>query len=680
MSAPVGEMPPKFGEYHVVYCSSGKYNNYHDVPRVFQGDSRFDHLRGKQGLPNMVAQFKTDPSLVFAVLHEYYCSCCGGPDYQRQVGYINGKTIADSPPAISTTKYVALNPDLMGTLHRLAKAHPERFKGWNLANMSSLSYEPHYTFYVHHSAFLELADASHLSAFEADSIKLVCNWFVENFKDDWDEADELFARGKTTAKHYRKLFLPDGLMIGNHSTDTPGIIKAYKVMPYPWHLPENAKGDRSAEVYRWEFNGTFNKYYNVESLVDVRTREGDIVGEKEEVDITSLTIFPVRFAKPGTYEKVVARGSKLWAYRKQKLIAYCEPDLDQNGEDTREGYAEHRYMVDYKMYKRMHPRKKIFEEQADDLGSEAMNKTEPPSDDFLTIMPPEVHAYDLSAKIWKLIRVDYITDVTWNKEAFRRLVVPPETKELIQAAVTAHGSNMTAARDIIAGKGQGLLILLHGGPGTGKTLTAESIAETQERPLYRITCGDIGSEPSEVEEYLQSVLAIGKAWGCVVLLDEADVFLEERTVVDQKHNAIVSVFLRHVEYYDGIMILTTNRVGTFDEAFKSRIHVAIRYKNLDEEQRVEIWRNFIQLLDKTKERIDTDDLKLNVNKLATHDLNGRQIRNVVTLARYLAKYRKQMLVYKHIQDALASVVKFDKYLLELKGHQDDEWARESRLR
>ena len=65
--------------------------------------------------------------------------------------------------------------------------------------------------------------------------------------------------------------------------------------------------------------------------------------------------------------------------------------------------------------------------------------------------------------------------------------------------MTAHGQRLTSAPDIIDGKGKGLLILLHGGPGTGKTLTAESIADQQERPLYRVTCGDIGTEPAEVE-------------------------------------------------------------------------------------------------------------------------------------------------------------------------------------
>lgn len=66
--------------------------------------------------------------------------------------------------------------------------------------------------------------------------------------------------------------------------------------------------------------------------------------------------------------------------------------------------------------------------------------------------------------------------------------------------------------DMIEGKGKGLIILLHGGPGTGKTLTAESVAELAERPLYRVTCGDIGTDPESVERYLDSALYIGRIW------------------------------------------------------------------------------------------------------------------------------------------------------------------------
>jgi hypothetical protein len=57
-------------------------------------------------------------------------------------------------------------------------------------------------------------------------------------------------------------------------------------------------------------------------------------------------------------------------------------------------------MVDYSIFKRMHPRKPIFSTEADDLGSEAMNKKEPPDDDFLALLPPDIHAFDFSAKTW----------------------------------------------------------------------------------------------------------------------------------------------------------------------------------------------------------------------------------------------------------------------------------------
>lgn len=181
----------------------------------------------------------------------------------------------------------------------------------------------------------------------------------------------------------------------------------------------------------------------------------------------------------------------------------------------------------------------------------------------------------------------------------------------------------------------------------------------------------------------------------MVLLDEADVFLEERSSHDPKQNAIVSskrgfpfivlvaysniVFLRVLEYYDGILILTTNRVGTFDEAFKSRIHLTIRYLDLDEEQRLQIWKNMFHLLSRSKERIDIGDLNLNVHKLARECLNGRQIRNIITLARYLARFRKEMLTYRHVQDALGSVVEFDKYLQDVRG-SDEVFARQARIR
>ncbi|KAK0628740.1 P-loop containing nucleoside triphosphate hydrolase protein, partial [Bombardia bombarda] len=110
--------------------------------------------------------------------------------------------------------------------------------------------------------------------------------------------------------------------------------------------------------------------------------------------------------------------------------------------------------------------------------------------------------------------------------------------------------------------GQGLIILLHGAPGTGKTLTAECAASSTKRPLFSMTCGDLGALPSEVEASLEHSFHLAQTWGCVLLLDEADTFLSTRAKGDIIRNNL-SVFLRVLEYYAGILFLTANRFGDF---------------------------------------------------------------------------------------------------------------------
>jgi AAA+ superfamily predicted ATPase len=168
----------------------------------------------------------------------------------------------------------------------------------------------------------------------------------------------------------------------------------------------------------------------------------------------------------------------------------------------------------------------------------------------------------------------------------------------------------------------------------------------------------------------------------VVLLDEADVFLEERDMKDLNRNALVSVFLRALEYYDGILILTSNRVGAFDEAFKSRIQLSLHYENLGVSQRRKIWRNFmnrIKVLDQSD--VDFDDIMDHIDDLSKEDMNGREIRNAITTARQLAQFREKPFCYSHLKHVIEVGGKFGKYLKDLRdGFTDDELKRDGGLR
>ncbi|EQB51863.1 hypothetical protein CGLO_08551 [Colletotrichum gloeosporioides Cg-14] len=327
-------------------------------------------------------------------------------------------------------------------------------------------------------------------------------------------------------------------------------------------------------------------------------------------------------------------------------------------------FADSRFMVDYRTYSQMHPPEGVNE---DSISPDISHDSHLDLDgDFFKCLPATIPGFNMQKKEWVNLDVEFIEDVEWNDQAFEHLVIDTETKELVKAVVTTQ-LRAEENTDLIRGKGNGLFILLHGGPGTGKTLTAESVAEIAKKPLYRVTCGDIGTRAEEVEKYLDTVLLLGKTWGCVVLLDEADVFLEERTLKNLERNALVSVFLRVLEYYDGILILTSNRVGTFDEAFKSRIQLNLRYKNLNEQQRLQIWTNFIDRIEKLDRQrvaitgtseansnlhqdigINSEEIRAHLPKLAMANLNGREIRNAISTARQLAVYRGNFLGYEHI--------------------------------
>jgi SpoVK/Ycf46/Vps4 family AAA+-type ATPase len=116
--------------------------------------------------------------------------------------------------------------------------------------------------------------------------------------------------------------------------------------------------------------------------------------------------------------------------------------------------------------------------------------------------------------------------------------------------VTQHAKS-EVIEDVIRGKGKGLVVLLHGPPGVGKTLSAESLAILTDKPLYSVSMADIGLSPRTVESNLRRIFELATHWKAILLFDEADVFLEARSLEDVRRNSLVSTLLRILEYFQG---------------------------------------------------------------------------------------------------------------------------------
>jgi hypothetical protein len=214
----------------------------------------------------------------------------------------------------------------------------------------------------------------------------------------------------------------------------------------------------------------------------------------------------------------------------------------------------------------------------------------------------------------------------YDKSIRDKLILPQDHRDLIDLLTSDDGG----VSDIVVGKGLGTSILCLGPPGTGKTLTAEVYSEIVEKPLYSVHSGQLGTDGDHVEKNLREVFARAARWGAILLIDEADVYVRERDN-DTEHNAIVASFLRTMEYYRGLMFMTSNRTDDVDDAIKSRAAAIIKYEAPKGEVAERIWMIHLRatgLSDSLASgRISMAELVEKFPKAT-----GRDIRNILALA------------------------------------------------
>ena len=173
---------------------------------------------------------------------------------------------------------------------------------------------------------------------------------------------------------------------------------------------------------------------------------------------------------------------------------------------------------------------------------------EPTADEYM-VMTYRVFAFVLRSRKWAKLDLTFLryenTDARgFALSAFDQLALPDGHRDMVESLVTQHfrdrQSSSNEQTDLVKGKGKGLILLLHGAPGVGKTTTAEGVAEKFQKPLFQIMCGDLGNTARDVEGELEKNFSLASRWGCILLLDEADVFLSARERKDFERNGLVA--------------------------------------------------------------------------------------------------------------------------------------------
>ena len=241
--------------------------------------------------------------------------------------------------------------------------------------------------------------------------------------------------------------------------------------------------------------------------------------------------------------------------------------------------------------------------------------TELPVHGFILMFHLELHHY-----LW--VHVDDIEPYQYKAELKDKLILPQEQTDLIDILTAEMDILMD---DIVEGKSGGTTVLCAGPAGVGKTLTAEVYSEIIKRPLYRVHSGQLGLNVAEMEKALKDTLTRAQRWGAVMLIDEADVYIKRRDD-NIAANAVVGVFLRVLEYFNGLLFLTTNRVDDIDEAIVSRCIAMIKYHHPHADDRRKIWKVMTQQFS-----LELDDDLINDLVVLFPAATGRDIKGLTKL-------------------------------------------------
>ena len=254
------------------------------------------------------------------------------------------------------------------------------------------------------------------------------------------------------------------------------------------------------------------------------------------------------------------------------------------------------------------------------------------------IMHPNKDKKAKKIKLDLLIREQEIFELIDPKTTLDDVVLNKKTRELLDNLLKQIDRNvMKLLREWGVKERRGGIdakIIFYGPAGTGKTMTALSLAKSMKKRVLSFDCSKILSKyVGESEQNVRSIfdtykeLALKTKSEPVLLLNEADQFLSKRIAessggADKMHNQMQNIFLEQIEKFNGVLIATTNLLETIDSAFSRRFDYKIEFEKPSLKQRIELWQ---KLLPETA----LYEENFSIEELAQHQLSGGQIKLVL---------------------------------------------------
>lgn len=457
-----------------------------------------------------------------------------------------------------------------------------------------------------------------------------------------DAGDRSAKMAQTVVKTWQEIKSdPDGQVVGRLENVEPAMKKYIGVSPHRYVFKQSQDGNFLPWfVHSIRYNDATDNspaFVSV-SLSGINTGTGSkrrSYGSDSSVEGASLT-FHVEDIRKRTMSQILeASGcyletpARMASYQKEveKFLKHCDQDGLQMSVMGKAKHIKGWYDSAFRVVgQNGRPAKMVIDPPERERGEDAVHAPYWDKNED-TVWPLPIHPiyemFDLDEHADYRVHVNNAEPYIYDDTVDQKLVLPKDIKDFLTVLIE-HSKNKF--EDIVGGKEGGTIVLIEGTPGIGKTLTAEVYSEKMHRPLYKVQSSQLGTDPKMVEEQLKEVLQRSERWGAILLIDEADVYIHERGT-DICQNAIVGVFLRVLEYYRGVLFMTTNRGTITDDAIISRTTARFAYDPPDKEDQFKLWKI---LSEQNRVELSDEDIRKIYESLP--ELSGRDIKNLLKLA------------------------------------------------